>query len=134
MGPRILLVEIHHVPAKIRIDLQLPEGLSVGAVRLNDRFKMDGESSLLSLNTAGSSMNAALGGVSAGGMGRPLVDVTQSGGGPSAFVASHPGGNAGGTTLSKFSLHVRGKEHTGQVSALSICAVAGSAATPSNTK
>src|ERR1700752_295429 len=80
----------------------------------------------LSLNTAGSSMNAALGGVSAGGMGRPLVDVTQSGGGPSAFVASHPAGNAGDTTLSKFSVHVRGKEHAEQVSALSICAVAGS--------
>src|SRR6266571_3971421 len=98
---------------------------------------MDGESSLLSLNTGGSPMNAAFGGVFAGGVGRPLFDVTQSGGGPSAFVASHPAGNAGGTTLSKFSLHVRGKEQAGQVSALSICAVAGSTATPaamSNTK
>ena len=91
---------------------------------------MDGESSLLSLNTAGSSMNAALGGVSAGGVGAPLFDVTQSGGGPSAFVASHPAGNAGGTTLSKFSLHVRGKEHGGHVSALSTCAVEGPPAMP----
>jgi hypothetical protein len=41
-------------------------------------------------------MNAALGGVCAGGMGTPLFDVTQSGGGPSVFVASHPGGNTGG--------------------------------------
>ncbi len=73
-------------------------------------------------------MNAALGGVSAGGVGTPPFDVIQSGGGPSAFVASHPAGNAGGITLSKFSLHVRGKEHAGQVSALSICAVAGPAA------
>src|SRR5437660_2116213 len=89
---------------------------------------MDGESSLLSLNTAGSSMNAALGGVSAGGVGTPLFDVTQSGGGPGAFVASHPAGNAGGTTLSKFSLHVRGKEHAGQVLALSICPVVGATA------
>src|SRR5439155_26927416 len=84
---------------------------------------MDGESSLLSLNTAGSSMNAALGGVSAGGVGTPLFDVTQSGGGPRAFVASHPAGNAGGTTFSKLSLHVRGKEHAVQVLALSICPV-----------
>ena len=78
-------------------------------------------------------MNAALGGVSTGGVGTPLFDVTQSGGGPSAFVASQSAGNAGGVTVSKFSLHVRGKEHAGQVSALSICAVAGPAAI-SNTK
>jgi len=75
-------------------------------------------------------MNAALGGVSAGGVGTPLFDVTQSGGGPSAFVASHPAGNAGGTTLSKFSLHVRGKEHAGQVLALSICPVVGATTAP----
>ena len=53
-------------------------------------------------------MNAALGDVSAGGLGRPLFDVTQSGGGPSAFVANHPGGNADGVTLSKFSLNTIG--------------------------
>ena len=35
----------------------------------------DGESSRLSLKSAGSSMNAALGGVSAGGVGGPLSDV-----------------------------------------------------------
>ena len=78
-------------------------------------------------------MNAAFGGVSAGGVGTPLFDVIQSGGGPSAFVASQSAGNAGGVTVSKFSLHVRGKEHLGQVSALSICAVAKPAAM-SNTK
>jgi hypothetical protein len=51
-------------------------------------------------------MNAALGGVSTGGVGTPLLDVTQMGGGPSAFVANQSGGNAGGVTLSKFSLRV----------------------------
>jgi hypothetical protein len=49
-------------------------------------------------------MKAALGSVSAGGTGSPEFDVTQSGGGPWAFVASQSGGNAGGVTLSKFSL------------------------------
>lgn len=68
-----------------------------------------GESRRLSLATAGSSMNAALGGVSAGGIGTPEFDVTQNGGGPSAFVASQSGGNAGGLTLSKFSLHLTGR-------------------------
>ena len=46
-------------------------------------------------------MNAALGGVSAGGFGSPELDVTQSGGGPNALVANQPAGNAGGATLSK---------------------------------
>ncbi len=46
-------------------------------------------------------MNAALGGVSAGGIGGPELDVTQSGGGPKALVASQSGGNIGGATLSK---------------------------------
>jgi hypothetical protein len=44
-----------------------------------------------------------LGDVSAGGLGTPLFEVTHSGGRPSVFVASHPVGNAGGVTLSKFS-------------------------------
>jgi hypothetical protein len=60
----------------------------------------------LSLTTAGSSMNAALGDVSASGMGRPEFDVTHKGGDPSAFVANQFSGNAGGVTLSKFPLHV----------------------------
>src|SRR5213080_4770385 len=68
---------------------------------------MDGESSLLSLTTAGSSMDAALGGVSAGGVGTPELDVTQSGGCPCAFVAVQSGGNAGGVTPWKFSVPVR---------------------------
>ena len=65
-----------------------------------------GESSRLSLTTAGSSMNAALGGESAGGIGTPELDVTQSGGGPCAFVATQSGGSAGGVTPSKFSIVV----------------------------
>src|SRR6476620_7901306 len=68
--------------------------------------KTDGASSRLSLTAAGSSMNAALGDVLAGGVGTPLLDVTQSGGAPSALVASQPSGNAGGATLSKFSFRV----------------------------
>ena len=48
-------------------------------------------------------MRAELGSVFAGGFGTPLFEVTHSGGGPSVFVASHPVGNAGGVTLSKFS-------------------------------
>src|SRR4029077_19450130 len=68
----------------------------------------------LSLTTAGSSMNAALGSVSAGGIGTPEFDVTHIGGGPSAFGASQPGGNAGGVTLSKFSLNDTGSEQGGE--------------------
>ena len=48
-------------------------------------------------------MNAALGGVSAAGIGTPELEVTQSGGGPNAFVAIQSGGSAGGVRLSKFS-------------------------------
>ena len=55
-------------------------------------------------------MNAAFGAVSAGGAGRPLLDVTQSGGGPKALVASQSVGNVGGVTLSKFSCNDTGKE------------------------
>jgi hypothetical protein len=51
-------------------------------------------------------MNAALGGVSAGGIGTPESEVTQNGGGPSAFVATQDGGSAGGVMLSKFSIVV----------------------------
>ena len=56
-------------------------------------------------------MNAALGGVSAGGFGNPLFDVTQSGGGPNELVANQSDGNAGGVTLSKFSSNTIGREH-----------------------
>lgn len=59
------------------------------------------ESSRLSLTTPGASMNAALGGESAGGIGTPEFDVPQSGAGPCAFVAIQSGGSAGGVTLSK---------------------------------
>jgi hypothetical protein len=80
--------------------------------------------------TPGSSMNAALGGVSAGGMGTPLFDVTQSGGGPSALVASHSTGNAGGVTLSKFSFDVCREKHGGHLPPLRICADVGPIAMP----
>jgi hypothetical protein len=50
-------------------------------------------------------MNAAFGGESTGGTGTPEFEVTQSGGGPCAFVATQPGGNAGGVTPSKFSFN-----------------------------
>lgn len=59
-------------------------------------------------------MNAALGGVSAEGMGTPELDVTQSGGGPWAFVATQSGGNAGGVTPSKFSFTTTGWEQGGE--------------------
>src|ERR1044071_6171196 len=75
--------------------------------KVNDKgaggSKMVNESSSLSLTTAGSSINAALGCVSAGGIGTPESDVTHNGGGPWAFVAIQSGGNAGGVTLSKCS-------------------------------
>jgi hypothetical protein len=58
-------------------------------------------------------MNAALGGVSAGGAGTPLLEVPHSGGGPSALVANQSVGNAGGVTPSKFSLNVTRPEHGG---------------------
>jgi hypothetical protein len=67
-------------------------------------MRIDGESSRLSLTTAGSSMNAALGGESATGVGTPELEVTHSGAGPDALTATHPAGSAGGVTLSKFSL------------------------------
>jgi len=44
-----------------------------------------------------------LGNVSAGGIGNPELDVTQSGGGPKALVANQSEGNMGGTTSSKSS-------------------------------
>ena len=71
-------------------------------------------SSRLSLTTAGSSINRALGAVSAGGTGSPELDVTHSGGGPSAFVASQSGGNWGGVNPSKFSVLVRANQQSGK--------------------
>jgi hypothetical protein len=51
-------------------------------------------------------MKDALGDVSAGGVGIPLSELTQKGGGPRAFVANQLAGNTGGVRLSKFSLRV----------------------------
>src|SRR6188472_3099311 len=70
-------------------------------------------SSRLSLTTDGSSIKRALGGESAGGIGSPELEVTHSGGGPSAFVASQPPGNTGGVNPSKFSVLVRGIQQSG---------------------
>jgi hypothetical protein len=62
-------------------------------------------------------MKAALGAVSAGGIGTPESDVTHNGGGPWTFVAIQSGGSAGGVTLSKFSIivfrHQQGKHGGG---------------------
>lgn len=71
------------------------------------------ESSRLSLKTSGSSMDAALGAVFAGGIGSPESDVIQSGGGPNTFVASHPCGKAGGVTPSKSSFELVNSAHGG---------------------
>jgi hypothetical protein len=60
-------------------------------------------------------MYAAFGGVSAGGIGTPEFDVTQSGGGPCAFVAVQSGGNEGGVTPSKFSWSVSRLKHPGHI-------------------
>jgi hypothetical protein len=68
----------------------------------------------LSLTTSGSSTNAAFGSVSAGGIGTPEFEVTHTGGGPWAFVASQSGGNAGGVALSKFSLNTTGSKQGGE--------------------
>jgi hypothetical protein len=78
-------------------------------------------------------MNAAFGGVSAGGLGTPLSDVTHSGGGPNAFVASHSAGNAGGVMLSKFSLNVTRPEHGGHGPPPESCATVGETVTQSAT-
>ena len=59
-------------------------------------------------------MNAAFGDVSAGGTGTPEFDVTQSGGGPSAFVAIQSAGNAGGVTSSKYTLKTTGSRQGGE--------------------
>jgi hypothetical protein len=67
---------------------------------------MLGESSRLSLTVPGLSTKAAFGGVSKGGVGMPELEVSHSGGGPSAFVAVQPAGRAGGVTPSKFSVNV----------------------------
>jgi hypothetical protein len=55
-----------------------------------------------------------LGAVSAGGIGSPELELTHSGGGPSAFVASQSGGNWGGVNPSKFSVLVRANQQSGQ--------------------
>ena len=79
-------------------------------------------------------MNAALGGVSAGGTGTPLFEVTHCGGGPSALVDNQSVGNAGGVTLSKFSFNVTKPEHRGHGLSPESCAIVGATATPAMSK
>ena len=63
-----------------------------------------GESRCLSLIVAGSLTHAAFGSESAGGIGNPELDVCQNiPSGSITLPAIHPGGRAGGVTLSKFS-------------------------------
>src|SRR6476620_3163173 len=81
-------------------------------------------SSRLSLTSAGSSMKRALGAVSDGGVGSPELEVTHSGGGPSAFVASQPPGNSGGVTKSKFSVLVRANQQSGHGNGVGVGAAA----------
>ena len=83
-----------------------------------------GKSSSLSLTTPGSSMNAAFGNVSAGGLGTPELDVTHIGGGPCTSVATQPGGNVGGITLSKLSPNSTGFQHGGHCGGLEATASA----------
>jgi hypothetical protein len=104
-------------PSKPRLGSSLDASRLKLCRKVNDEDKTGGKKvseSRLSLTTAGSSMNAAFGGVSAGGFGAPEFDVTQSGGGPCAFVASQSGGNAGGVTLSKFSFTTTGSKQGGE--------------------
>jgi hypothetical protein len=64
-----------------------------------------GESSRLSLTTAGLFTHAALGSESAGGAGNPEFELCHKTiSGSTALVAVHPAGSAGGVTPSKFSL------------------------------
>src|SRR6266516_4794865 len=79
-----------------RSRLKLFRNVTRGAVTFGTAIV--GESSRLSLMTAGSSTDAAFGCESAGGEGTPESDVVQSGGAPWAFVAVQAGGSVGGVT------------------------------------
>jgi hypothetical protein len=93
----------------------MPEGQLL-ADRLEDSEAWQVHS--LSLITPGSSMNAAFGNVSAGGLGTPELDVTHIGGGPWTFVTTQPGRNIGGITLSKLSPNSTGVQHGGHCGGL----------------
>ena len=67
---------------------------------------MLGERSCLSLIVGGSSTNAALGSVSAGGIGTPELDVTHA-------ILDQPCGNTGGVTLSKYCVRSTTGSHCG---------------------
>jgi hypothetical protein len=57
-------------------------------------------------------------------MGAPELDVTQTGGGPCAFVASQSGGNTGGVAPSKFSVNPCRSQHPGHGSGVGVGPVA----------
>jgi len=63
-------------------------------------IKIFGVIRCLSVTTFGSSISAVFGAVSG-----VVVDVTQSGAPPVALLATHPAGNAGAVTPSKFSFN-----------------------------
>src|SRR6476620_5464350 len=71
---------------------------------VRESIAIGGESRCLSLIIAGSLTHVAFGGESAGGWGNPELDVCQNiPSGSITLPAIHPGGRAGGVTLSKFS-------------------------------
>ena len=72
------------------------------------------ESSLLSLTTAGSSMNPALAMYQHLGWARRNLMLPKRAAALAHLLPSIPGGNAGGVTLSKFSLHITGSEQGGE--------------------
>ena len=84
-------------PSKVFSRLKKLRKLNCAA---GDVITMFGVSRSLSVTTAGSSINASLGGVSG-----VVVDVTHIGAPPVALVATHPAGNAGAVTPSKFSFN-----------------------------
>src|SRR6266576_6831435 len=71
---------------------------NVNHTKLDSVAKTPGESRYLSLITGGSLTHAALGGVSAGGLGTPEFEVCQKiPSGLIPFVAVHPAGSVGGS-------------------------------------
>ena len=88
---------------RFKIEVVSKRQLSCVALEKSERVV---ESSSLSLTTAGSSMNAALGGVSAGGIGTPESEVTHSGGGPEHSSQPSPEATRVEITASKFSLKI----------------------------
>src|SRR5262245_43435435 len=96
-------------PSKPRLGSS-PDASRLKLCRNVNRTKLDSVAEIpvtsryLSLTVSGSLTHAALGGVSLVGVGTPEFDVCHKiPSGLIPFVAVHPGGRAGGVTLSKFS-------------------------------